>query len=99
MAQKKPASGESTPKKKRRSAKKRAVKKSPQKRAAPDSKKTAPKEPPAQNISPEERHRLIAERAYLIAEQRGFQGDAVLDDWLQAEADIDAGIFCKNSNS
>jgi len=29
----------------------------------------------------EERHRMICERAYFLAEQRGFRGDAALDDW------------------
>jgi hypothetical protein len=38
----------------------------------------------------EERHRMIAETAYLIAEQRDFQGDMALNDWLQAEAEVDA---------
>lgn len=28
---------------------------------------------------------MIAEAAYLLAEQCGFRGDAALDDWLQAE--------------
>lgn len=37
-----------------------------------------------------ERQRMIAETAYLIAEQRGFQGDMALDDWLQAEAEVDS---------
>jgi len=40
--------------------------------------------------TPEERHYLIAVAAYFIAEQRGFQGDAALDDWVQAEAAVDA---------
>lgn len=43
-----------------------------------------------QTIASEERQRLIAEAAYLIAEQRGFQGDRALDDWLQAEVEVDA---------
>ncbi len=38
----------------------------------------------------EERHRMICEQAYFLAEQRGFRGDAALDDWLQAEAMVDA---------
>lgn len=42
-----------------------------------------------QGITQEERHRLIAETAYLIAEQRGFQGDRALDDWQQAEMEVD----------
>ena len=36
----------------------------------------------------EAQHRMIAETAYLIAEQRCFQGDAALDDWLQAESEV-----------
>jgi hypothetical protein len=43
-------------------------------------------------ITTEQRHLLIAEAAFLIAEQRGFQGDKALDDWLQAEAVVDSGI-------
>jgi len=45
-----------------------------------------------QNVNlnhPDERHRMIAEAAYLIAEQRNFKGDLAFDDWLQAEAEID----------
>jgi hypothetical protein len=38
----------------------------------------------------EEKHRLIEEAAYFIAEQRGFQGDMVLDDWLQAEREVNS---------
>ncbi len=33
---------------------------------------------------------MIAETAYLFAEQRGFQGDVALDDWLRVEAEINA---------
>lgn len=40
-------------------------------------------------IAPDERHHLINEMAYLIAEQRDFQGDMAMDDWLQAEAEVD----------
>lgn len=32
---------------------------------------------------------MIAEAAWLIAENRDFQGDAALDDWLQAESKTD----------
>jgi len=41
------------------------------------------------NYDSTERQRKIEETAYLIAEQRGFQGDHSLEDWLQAEAMID----------
>lgn len=60
--------------------------------------KTAAKEPVTENdpgprhCTAEERQRLIATSAYYLAEQRGFQGDAALDDWLRAEAGVDAGL-------
>lgn len=38
--------------------------------------------------TPEERHAMIAKEAYLIAEQRGFEGDLAMQDWLQAEATV-----------
>lgn len=38
---------------------------------------------------------MICEQAYFLAEQRGFQGDAALDDWLQAEAKVDAANILK----
>jgi hypothetical protein len=38
----------------------------------------------------EEKHSLIEEAAYFIAERRGFQGDLVLDDWLQAEREVNS---------
>jgi len=44
---------------------------------------------PEQNVAAEERHRLIAETAYVIAERRGFQGDPI-ENWLLAEAEVDA---------
>lgn len=43
-----------------------------------------------QGTAAEIRHHLIAETAYHIAEQRGFQGDMAMADWLQAEAEVDA---------
>ncbi len=42
-----------------------------------------------QTPASKERHRRIAEAAYLIAERRGFQGGSALEDWLAAEAQID----------
>lgn len=49
-----------------------------------------------QSAGSEERHRKISEAAYFMAEQRGFQGDMVLDDWLQAEAQVDARLVAKH---
>jgi DUF2934 family protein len=43
-------------------------------------------------IRPEERHHLIEVAAYCIAERHGFHGALPLDDWLQAEREIDAMI-------
>ena len=37
----------------------------------------------------EERHQRIARAAYFRAERRSFQGDGQLDDWLEAEREID----------
>lgn len=39
-------------------------------------------------LSPEERHRLIAEAAYYRAEQRHFLGGDPVQDWLAAEVDV-----------
>lgn len=43
-------------------------------------------------LSTVERHRLIEVAAYYIAERRGFHGEAAHEDWLRAEAEIDAMI-------
>lgn len=40
-------------------------------------------------LPPENLHQLISEAAYYLAEARGFQPGAELDDWLTAEAQID----------
>lgn len=47
-------------------------------------------------MSPEERHRIIAETAYLIAERRGFAGGTALDDWLKAEAELEAEVSARH---
>lgn len=41
------------------------------------------------DISPEIRQQMIAEAAYLRAEQRRFSAGDPLDDWLAAERDVD----------
>jgi hypothetical protein len=40
--------------------------------------------------APEERYRLIAEIAYLKAEKRGFEGGDPIQDWLDAEQEVDS---------
>jgi len=49
-------------------------------------------EPPAASakVLPEERQQLIAQAAYFIAERRGFAPGNEIEDWLQAEAEIEA---------
>jgi hypothetical protein len=43
-------------------------------------------------VSPEQRYRMIATAAYYLAERRGFHGDYDMQDWISAEAEIDAMI-------
>jgi Protein of unknown function (DUF2934) len=43
-------------------------------------------------LSAEERRRWIEERAYAMAEARGFHGGSALGDWLRAEAEVDAAL-------
>lgn len=40
-------------------------------------------------VTSEERHQLIAQAAYYRAEQRNFAPGCELEDWLQAEAEIE----------
>lgn len=44
---------------------------------------------PPQQISPDLRQQMIAEAAYLRAEQRSFSPADPLDDWLAAEREVD----------
>ncbi len=41
-------------------------------------------------VTPQTRHAMIAERAYLRAERRGFGPGRETEDWLAAEAEVDA---------
>ncbi len=43
-------------------------------------------------VAAEERWRLIAEVAYLRAEQRGFERGDPINDWLEAEREVDARL-------
>lgn len=45
---------------------------------------------PAAPMSAEERYRAIAHAAYLRAEKRGFIPGREVEDWLAAEAEVDA---------
>ena len=41
-------------------------------------------------VTAEERHQLIAKSAYFRAERQGFTPGSELQDWLEAEAEIEA---------
>ncbi len=43
-------------------------------------------------ISAEERYRMIAEAAYYRAVKRGFAGGDTVNDWLEAQAEVDAEL-------
>ncbi len=43
----------------------------------------------AREVSANERHRMIAQKAYYRAQLRGFAPGAEVEDWLLAEAEID----------
>jgi len=46
----------------------------------------------SEQLAAEQRQQLIAEAAYFIAERRGFAPGNEFDDWLQAEAEVEARI-------
>lgn len=62
---------------------KAAAKSSPRAASAKRSNKTA---------TPEQRHHLIAEAAYLRAAARGFAPGDPVHDWLAAEQEVDARL-------
>jgi hypothetical protein len=45
------------------------------------------------NVTAEERWKMIATAAYLKAEKRGFASGHELDDWTEAENEIDKLLF------
>lgn len=48
-------------------------------------------------LTAEERRRLVAEAAYLRAERRGFVGGDPVQDWLEAEAEIDSALLTRTA--
>jgi len=42
-----------------------------------------------ETISSEDLQKMISDTAYFIAEQRGFEGDYQLHDWLEAKARVE----------
>ena len=72
---------------KKPTAKKKASKKVSKKVAGSSAKSSSGKA-----LSHEQRHAMIREAAYYLAEQRGFDGESDMDDWLAAEAFIDSQL-------
>lgn len=54
-----------------------------------ESRAGTPKTEPIPELTPEQRRLYVEVAAYYIAERRGFHGGSEIDDWLQAEAEID----------
>ena len=44
-------------------------------------------------LDPDLRHRMISEAAYYLYTQRGYDDGYALDDWLQAEAEVEQLIM------
>jgi archaellum component FlaC len=57
--------------------------------ANPDSPKNVSGHQGKNSLTPEQRYQMIAEAAYFHAEKRGFAGGDAMQDWLEAEAEID----------
>jgi Protein of unknown function (DUF2934) len=75
-----------------------ASRRSPDRPAPAKSTSPAPRTPvrksaapaPRMALSREGRHALIAQKAYLRAERRGFDPGHETEDWLAAESEVDA---------
>jgi hypothetical protein len=55
--------------------------------------------PAGGSVADETRRAMIAEAAYLRAEQRGFASGYELEDWLLAEREVDALLSAHHGNS
>ena len=61
--------------------------------------KPAPAAAPRMRVTAEARRALIAESAYLRAERRGFAPGHEVDDWLEAEVEVDALLRAEHGGS
>jgi len=55
-------------------------------------KKTPARKAQRKALTPEQRYRLVAEAAFLKAEQRGFVGGDPVRDWLEAEQEVESSL-------
>ena len=58
-----------------------------------------PTEPARLALTPEARRAMISEGAYLRAERRGFEPGHETEDWLAAEAEVDALLRVSHGGS
>lgn len=72
-----------------------ARKESQNEKNAPANPRAAGSENSHTEISEQERAEMIAQAAFLRAEKRGFAGGRELDDWLEAEAEINGLLGAK----
>jgi len=96
MASKSPTSRGNTPAKETTAKKATARKATTRKATSASSTKklrTASSRSAPQGVTVEKRHQMIAETAFFISQQHGFQGDTAMDDWLRAEAEVDARLL------
>jgi hypothetical protein len=68
-------------------------------RAPPRSRKSLAERAPRLQLTPDARRSLIAETAYLRAERRGFTPGQETEDWLAAEAEVDALLKVEEGGS
>ena len=61
--------------------------------------KPAAATPARTKLTPEARQALIAQSAYLRAERRGFAPGQEMEDWLAAEAEVDALLRVEHGGS
>jgi hypothetical protein len=69
------------------------------KQAAPRAKPPSAKAPTRASISEDLRRGMIAEGAYLRAERRGFASGHEAEDWLAAEAEVDALLKARDAGT
>jgi hypothetical protein len=75
-----------------RSTRKKVTADKPEKLPARRSSARSAVAPANSEVPPDERHRMIAEAAYHRAQQRGFTNGDPLQDWLDAEAQLEMQI-------
>ena len=74
-----------------------AEKTTPRRRAAPVAPAPTAGAATSVTVSEEARRAMIAQAAYLRAERRGFAPGGEEEDWLAAEAEVDALLKARNS--